>query len=71
MLGLKKLELPLEVTSFFFSCPFHLNILIGEVRETVEIMARKNSLELRPHSLRKYPFSCHQYSHVLVHSEQL
>jgi hypothetical protein len=45
LLSSENLKLPLEVTLFFFSCSFHLDGLVREVRENEEIMAGEDGLE--------------------------
>jgi hypothetical protein len=45
LLSSENLEFPLEVTFFFFLCPFHLYGFIGEVQEAEEILAGKDGLE--------------------------
>jgi hypothetical protein len=45
LLSSENLKLPLEVTFFFFLCPFHLYGFVGEVREAEEILAGKDGLE--------------------------
>jgi hypothetical protein len=40
------LEFPLEVPFFFLFCPFHLDSLVGEVREAEEVLAGEDGLKL-------------------------
>jgi hypothetical protein len=45
LLGSENLKLSLEVAFFLFSCSFHLDGLVREVRETEEVLAGKDGLE--------------------------
>jgi hypothetical protein len=53
LLSSEDLEFPLEMPFFFLLCPFHLHGLVGEVRETKEVLASQNGLEFWPESLQE------------------
>jgi hypothetical protein len=53
LLSSENLKLPLEVAFFFFSCPFHLDGFIREVREAEEVLAGEDVLEFMSQSLQE------------------
>jgi hypothetical protein len=53
LLSPKDLEFPFEMPFFFLLCPFNLHGLVGEVRETKEVLASQNCLEFWPESLQE------------------
>jgi hypothetical protein len=53
LLSPEDLEFPFEMPFFFLLCPFNLHGLVGEVRETEEVLASQNCLEFWPESLQE------------------
>jgi hypothetical protein len=53
LLSPEDLEFPFKMPLFFLLCPFNLHGLVGEVRETEEVLVSQNCLEFRPESLQE------------------